>query len=54
MKIKKPSKKAVKTVPSKISTTSQKGFDPEKYFGKLVRGLDGMTYQKVVRSGVSH
>ena len=50
VKIKKPSKKAVKTVLSKISASRQKGFDPKKYFGKLVRGLDGATYQKAIRN----
>jgi hypothetical protein len=25
------------------------GFDATKYFGKLVRGLDGLTYQRMAR-----
>ena len=28
----------------------KKGFDAKKYFGKLVRGMDGLTYQKTVRN----
>lgn len=27
-----------------------KGFDPSKYAGKLIRGLDGLEYQKQVRN----
>jgi len=27
-----------------------KGFDPGKYSGKLVRGLDGLTYQRALRN----
>lgn len=50
VKIKKPSKKAVKNVLSKISDRNTNGFDPKKYFGKLVRGLDGVTYQKAIRN----
>jgi hypothetical protein len=50
VKIKKPSKKSVKNVLSKISNRNIKGFDPKKYFGKLVRGLDGEAYQKAIRN----
>lgn len=50
VKIKKPSKKAVKIVLSKISSRNKNGFDPKKYFGKLVRGLDGVAYQKAARN----
>jgi hypothetical protein len=28
----------------------KKGFDAKKYCGKLVRGLDGLEYQKAVRN----
>ena len=27
-----------------------KGFESRKYFGKLVRGLDGLTYQQSLRN----
>ena len=50
VKIKKPSKKAVKSVLSKISSRNTMGFDPKKYFGKLVMGLDGVAYQKDLRN----
>lgn len=28
---------------------AKKGFDAKKYYGKLVRGIDGLSYQKTVR-----
>ena len=30
--------------------TAEQGFNAKKYFGKLVRGIDGDTYQKKVRN----
>ncbi len=27
-----------------------RGFQPKKYFGKLVRGLNGLKYQKLIRN----
>lgn len=30
--------------------TAKQGFNAKKYFGKLVRGLDGDTYQKKIRN----
>jgi hypothetical protein len=29
---------------------TKQGFDPKKYFGKLIRNLDGLEYQKSVRN----
>ena len=48
--IKKPSRKTVKNVLSKITERKTNGFNPKKYFGKLVRGLDGVAYQKAIRN----
>ena len=50
VKIKKPSRKTVKNVLSKITERKTNGFNPKKYFGKLVRGLDGVAYQKAIRN----
>jgi hypothetical protein len=29
---------------------AKSGFDAKKYYGKLVRGIDGLSYQKTVRN----
>lgn len=38
---------AIKKVAGK---SSKKGFHAKKYWGKVIRGLDGLDYQKLVRN----
>jgi hypothetical protein len=47
----KASKTQISSELKKISKRRVKaGFNAKKYFGKLIRGLDGEEYQKVVRN----
>jgi hypothetical protein len=45
---KRDSKASVKKALAKASKKNM-GFQPDKFFGKLVRGLSGINYQKQVR-----
>lgn len=48
---KKASRSEIQSELKKLSKRKVKqGFNAKKYFGKLVRGLDGMEYQKAVRN----
>jgi hypothetical protein len=40
-------KKALNSLSKK---RGKKGFSAKKFFGKLVRGLDGLSYQRAVRN----
>ena len=47
----KASKAEIEKALTKFSKEKKgKGFEPQKYFGKLVRNLDGLTYQRSVRN----
>ncbi|MFZ2905930.1 MAG: hypothetical protein WAZ98_06985 [Cyclobacteriaceae bacterium] len=48
---KKASRTQIQLQLKKIAKKKAKGgFDAKKYYGKLVRGLDGLAYQKAVRN----
>jgi hypothetical protein len=48
---KKASRRQIQLELKRIGKKKAKGgFDAKKYFGKLVRGLDGLVYQKAVRN----
>ncbi|HEU5289131.1 MAG TPA: hypothetical protein VFU05_00725 [Cyclobacteriaceae bacterium] len=48
---KKASRSQIQLELKKIGKKKAKGgFDAKKYYGKLVRGLEGLVYQKAVRN----